>query len=144
MYSINRRKFLGLFGCGCCSLILPSCSTVPITERRQLSIIPEYRINQQAASAYENFRKKAKLVTSGSKLNEIREIGKRMENSVSSFFINQKKNDPTKNFEWEYILVENDKVVNAWCMPGGKIAVYTGLLKITKNTKSKHDTETST
>ena len=134
MYSINRRKFLGLFGCGCCSLILPSCSTVPITERRQLSIIPEYRINQQAASAYENFRKKAKLVTSGSKLNEIREIGKRMENSVSSFFLNQKKNDPTKNFEWEYILVENDKVVNAWCMPGGKIAVYTGLLKITKNT----------
>ena len=134
MYSINRRKFLGLFGCGCCSLILPSCSTVPITERRQLSIIPEYRINQQAASAYENFRKKAKLVTSGSELKEIREIGKRMENSVSSFFINQKKNDPTKNFEWEYILVENDKVVNAWCMPGGKIAVYTGLLKITKNT----------
>ena len=134
MYSINRRKFLGLFGCGCCSLILPSCSTVPITERRQLSIIPEYRINQQAASAYENFRKKAKLVTSGSKLNEIREIGKRMENSVSSFFINQKRNDPTKNFEWDYILVENDKVVNAWCMPGGKIAVYTGLLKITKNT----------
>ena len=134
MYNINRRKFLGLFGCGCCSLILPSCSTVPITERRQLSIIPEYRINQQAASAYENFRKKAKLVTSGSELKEIREIGKRMENSVSSFFINQKKNDPTKNFEWEYILVENDKVVNAWCMPGGKIAVYTGLLKITKNT----------
>ena len=134
MYSINRRKFLGLFGCGCCSLILPSCSTVPITERRQLSIIPEYRINQQAATAYENFRKKAKLVTSGSKLNEIREIGKRMENSVSSFFINQKKIDPTKNFEWEYILVENDKIVNAWCMPGGKIAVYTGLLKITKNT----------
>ena len=134
MYSINRRKFLGLFGCGCCSLILPSCSTVPITERRQLSIIPEYRINQQAATAYENFRKKAKLVTSGSKLNEIREIGKRMESSVSSFFINQKRNDPTKNFEWDYILVENDKVVNAWCMPGGKIAVYTGLLKITKNT----------
>ena len=134
MYSINRRKFLGLFGCGCCSLILPSCSTVPITERKQLSIIPEYRINQQAASAYENFRKKAKLITSGSKLNEIREIGKRMENSVSSFFINQKKKDPTKNFEWDYILVENDKVVNAWCMPGGKIAVYTGLLKVTKNT----------
>ena len=133
MYSINRRKFLGLFGCGCCSLILPSCSTVPITERKQLSIIPEYRINQQAASAYENFRKKAKLITSGSKLNEIREIGKRMENSVSSFFINQKKKDPTKNFEWDYILVENDKMVNAWCMPGGKIAVYTGILDVTKN-----------
>ena len=61
MYNINRRKFLGYFGC-CCSMLLPSCTTVPITERRQLSIIPEYRINQQAASAYENFRKKSKNI----------------------------------------------------------------------------------
>ena len=48
-------------------------------------------------------------------------------------FFKQGKEDPTKNFEWDYILVDNDKVVNAWCMPGGKIAVYTGLLKITRN-----------
>ena len=134
MYNINRRKFLGLISCSCCSLVLPSCSTVPITERKQLSIIPESRINQQAAAAYENFRKKTKLITSGSQLNEIREIGKRMEESVSTFFLKQKKQDPTKNFGWDYVLVDNDKVVNAWCMPGGKIAVYTGLLKITKNT----------
>ena len=63
MYNINRRKFLGYFGCGCCSLLLPSCSTVPITERKQLSIIPESRINSQAAAAYENFRSKSKLIT---------------------------------------------------------------------------------
>ena len=134
MYNTNRRKFLGLFGCGCCSLFLPSCSTVPITERKQLSIIPEATINQQAAAADENCRNKSKLVTNGSKLEEIRKIGKRMERSVSAFFINQGKNDPTKNFGWDYILVDNDKVVNAWCMPGGKIAVYTGLLKVTQNT----------
>ena len=134
MYNINRRKFLGLISCGCCSVILPSCSTVPITERKQLSIIPESRINQQAAAAYENFRKKTKLITSGSQLKEVREIGKRMENSVSAFFLNESKDDPTKNFGWDYVLVDNDKVVNAWCMPGGKIAVYSGLLKITKNT----------
>ena len=60
MYNINRRKFLGYFGCSCCSLILPSCTTVPITERKQLSIIPEARINRQAAAAYENFRSKNK------------------------------------------------------------------------------------
>ena len=134
MYNINRRKFLGLISCTCCSIILPSCSTVPITDRKQLSIIPEARINQQAAAAYENFRKKNKLITSGSILKEIKEIGKKMETSVSAFFINQGKNDPTSNFDWDYILVDNDKVVNAWCMPGGKIAVYTGLLKVTKNT----------
>jgi len=133
MYSINRRKFLGLFGCGCCSLMLPSCSTVPITDRKQLSIIPESRINSQAAKAYEQFRLKTKLITKGNKLKEIREIGKKIEIAVSTFFKNEGKKDPTKNFSWDYVLVDNDKVVNAWCMPGGKIAVYTGLLKVTKN-----------
>ena len=134
MYNTNRRKFLGLFGCGCCSLIMPSCSTVPITDRRQLSIIPEYRINNQAAAAYEKFRSKNKLITKGKELEEIKEIGKKMEVAVSAFFIKEGKTDPTINFGWDYILVDNDKVANAWCMPGGKIAVYTGLLKITKNT----------
>ena len=133
MYNINRRKFLGLISCGCCSLILPSCSTVPITERKQLSIISDARINKQAAAAYENFRNKTKLITSGSQLKEVIDIGKRIEDSVSAFFNKEGKTDPTQNFEWDYILVDNDKIVNAWCMPGGKIAVYTGLLKITKN-----------
>jgi predicted Zn-dependent protease len=134
MYNINRRKFLGLFGCGCCSLILPSCSTVPITERKQLSLIPESTINRQAAAAYEKFKTKTKLITKGSALKEVIEIGKKMENAVSNFFINRGDKDPTNNFGWDYVLVDNDKIANAWCMPGGKIAVYTGLLKITKNT----------
>ena len=134
MYTINRRKFLGLFGCGCCTLILPSCSTVPITDRKQLTIIPESKINSQAAAAYEQFRTKSKIIKEGSQIKEIIEIGKRIEVAVSSFFNNKGEEDPTKNFGWDYILVDNDKVVNAWCMPGGKIAVYTGLLKVTKNT----------
>ena len=136
MYNINRRKFLGLFGCGCCSLILPSCTTVPITDRKQLSLISEAKINQQAATAYEKFKIKAKLIQKGSKLKEVIDIGKRIETAVSSFFINRGQDDPTKNFSWDYVLVDNDKIVNAWCMPGGKIAVYTGLLKITKNTNA--------
>ena len=86
MYNINRRKFLGLFGCTCCSLVLPSCATVPITERKQLSIIPESKINLQAAAAYEKFRNKSKLINSGSQLKEVREIGKKIESAVSSFF----------------------------------------------------------
>ena len=101
MYNINRRKFLEFFGCSCCSLILPSCATVPITERKQLSIIPEARINRQAAAAYENFRSKSKLITSGSQLKEIRDIGKRIEFAVSAFFESQGKVDPTKNFGWD-------------------------------------------
>ncbi len=133
MYNINRRKFLGLFGCSCCSLVLPSCATVPITERKQLSIIPEATINRQAAAAYEKFRNKAKLVTTGKDLSDVKMIGRKIELAVSAFFTNKGDPDPTRNFTWDYILVKNDKVANAWCMPGGKIAVYTGLLKITKN-----------
>ena len=134
MYNINRRKFLGLFGCGCCSIILPSCSTVPITERKQLSLFSEAKLNLQAAEAYNKFKTKSKLINSGSKYNEIVRIGKKMENAVSAFFDKEGKEDPTRNFSWEYVLVDNDKMVNAWCMPGGKIAVFTGLLKVTKNT----------
>ncbi|MDB3858263.1 M48 family metallopeptidase [Pelagibacteraceae bacterium] len=133
---MNRRKFLGLFGTGCCSLVLPSCSTVPITDRKQLTIIPESKINMQAAVAYEKFKDKAKLIKEGTQLKEVVDIGKRIEVAVSAFFANKGEEDPTQNFGWDYVLVDNDKVVNAWCMPGGKIAVYTGLLKITKNTNA--------
>ena len=131
--NINRRKFIELFGCGCCSLILPSCSTVPITDRKQLSIYPESTINKQASAAYETFRTKTKLINSGKQLDTIKEIGRRIEYAVSAFFVREEESDPTNNFEWDYILVDNDKVKNAWCMPGGKIAVYTGILNITQN-----------
>ncbi len=131
---INRRKFLGLFGCSCCSLLLPACTTVPITERKQLSLISEAKINAQAAAAYESFKKKTKLITKGSELDNIKKIGMKIENSVNIFFNDIKKQEnPTEDFEWDYVLVDNDKVLNAWCMPGGKIAVYTGILKVTKN-----------
>jgi predicted Zn-dependent protease len=133
IYNINRRKFIELFSYGCCGLVLPSCTTVPITKRRQLSIYPEASINNSSAKAYEVFRKKNKLITSGKQLDTIKNIGKRIEVAVSSFFMKENGKDPTSHFQWDYILVDNDKVKNAWCMPGGKIAVYTGILKVTKN-----------
>ncbi len=131
-YTITRRKFLELFGGSCCGL-LTSCSTVPITDRKQLSIYPESFINKQAAGAYINFKKKAKLIKDGKDLKTVVDIGEKMQKAVSSFFLKQKNVDPTANFDWEYVLVDNKKVKNAWCMPGGKIAVYTGLLEVTKN-----------
>ena len=57
-----------------------------------------------------------------------------MENSISMYFDKSNIQDPTIGFDWEYILIDNKKVKNAWCMPGGKIAVYTGILEVTKNT----------
>ena len=131
--NINRRKFLVLIGGCSCGLILPSCTTVPITDRKQISIFPESYINRQAFQLYENVKKKTKLSTDKKKLDEIKEIGTNIEEAVSSYFVSINKKDPTYNFKWEYILIDNDKIKNAWCMPGGKIAIYTGILKVTKN-----------
>ena len=131
---MNRRKFLGYMGCGCCSLMLSSCTTAPITKRKQLKLIPEASLNAKAAKIYEKIKNKEKLSDDQNKLNEIKEIGKRMEFSISDYFDKSNLADPTIGFDWEYILIDNDKIKNAWCMPGGKIAIYTGILKITKNT----------
>ena len=131
---MNRRKFLSYVGSGCCGFILNSCSTAPITERKQLKIYPEKTLNAQAAQIYEKIKQKEKMSDDTASLNKIKEIRKKMENSISEYFYQVKMNDPTINFDWEYILIENKKIRNAWCMPGGKIAVYTGMLDVTKNT----------
>ena len=131
---MDRRLFLQALGCGCLSLGFSSCTTVPITERKQLKLIPETKLNAQAAKIYEKIKEKEKLSDDIKQLDEIKEIGKRMENAIGEYFYNQKLNDPTANFDWEYILIDNKKVRNAWCMPGGKIAVYTGILDVTQNT----------
>ena len=131
---MDRRKFLSYIGCGCCGFVLNACSTAPITERRQLKIIPEAKLNAQAAAIYEKVKEKEKLSKDIKTLNEIKNIGSRMEDSISEYFYKEKLNDPTVNFDWEYILIDNKKVRNAWCMPGGKIAVYSGILDVTKNT----------
>ena len=135
VYNINRRKFLELFGCSCCGLIVTSCSNVPITERRQFKLYPESTINRQAARVYEKLKnsKNIKLIEEGEDLKNIIEIGEKIAGSVHTFFEKKNQPNPTANFDWEYILIDNKKMKNAWCMPGGKIAVYTGILKVAKN-----------
>ena len=131
---MNRRKFLSYLGCGCGSFLLTSCATAPITERKQLKIVSEAKLNAHAAKIYEKIKEKEKMSDDKKTLDEIKEIGKKMENSISEYFYQAGLEDPTINFEWEYILIDRKKVRNAWCMPGGKIAVYTGILDATKNT----------
>ena len=131
---MNRRKFLSYVGCGCCGFIIPSCTTTPITERKQLKIVSEAKLNARAAQIYEKIKDKEKMSDDKKTLNEIKEIGKKMEDSIATYFNNEGIEDPTSNFDWEYILIDKKKVRNAWCMPGGKIAVYTGILDATKNT----------
>ena len=130
---MNRRKFLNYIGCSCGGFMINACSTAPITSRRQFKIIPEAKLNAQAAQIYEKVKEKEKMSNDEKTLNEIKNIGKKMENSISEYFSRSDIEDPTIGFDWEYILIDDDKVKNAWCMPGGKIAIYTGILDITKN-----------
>ena len=130
---MNRRKFLGYLGCGCCGFLMNSCSNAPITDRLQLKIISEDKLNLQAAQIYEKIKKNEKMSKDLSALNEIKSIGRRMEESITDYFERSNTEDPTTKFDWEYILIDNKKIKNAWCMPGGKIAVYSGMLEITKN-----------
>ena len=120
-------------GCSCLSASMHACTTAPITERKQLKLISESQLNAHAAKAYEQVKKKAKLSDDKESLDKIIQIGSKIENSISEYFYKNDMDDPTKNFSWEYILIDNKKIKNAWCMPGGKIAVYTGMLDITKN-----------
>ena len=130
---MDRRKFLSYVGCGCCGFVMNACSTAPITDRKQFKIIPEYKLNAQAAAIYEQVKEKEKMSDDKKTLNQIKEIGKNMENSISEYFSRASLEDPTSNFKWDYILIDDKKVKNAWCMPGGKIAIYTGILDVTKN-----------
>ena len=106
---MNRRKFLSYVGCGCCGILLPSCTTTPITERKQLKIVSEAKLNAQAARVYEKIKEKEKMSDDTKTLNEIKEIGKKMEDSISEYFDRENIDDPTKNFDWEYILIDKKK-----------------------------------
>ena len=83
---MNRRNFIYLLGCGCFSIGFNSCTTTPITERRQLKLIPESKLNAQAAAIYEKVKEKEKLSDDKKSLNKIIEIGSKIENSISEYF----------------------------------------------------------
>ena len=74
---MNRRNFIKYIGCGCGGFLLNSCTSAPITDRKQLKLIPESKLNAQAAQIYEKVKEKEKLIKSGNTLNEIKEIGKK-------------------------------------------------------------------
>ena len=129
---MNRRKFIQLGAMGCCGLFIPSCATNPITDRRQLLIYPESFINKQSAIFYKNFIRRSKISDDKKNTNMMIKIATDMVKSVDSYFKKIKIPNPARDYNWEYNLIDSPQV-NAFCAPGGKIAVYTGILKYTQN-----------
>ncbi len=109
-----------------------ACATVPITGRKQLSLAPDATINQMAFSQYDSVIHNSKIET-GASAQMIKTVGGRISTAVQAYFAQQGQSAALKDYKWEFNLIKDDSVVNAWCMPGGKVAVYSGILPITKN-----------
>jgi len=120
------------------ALVLPvliiSCSTNAVTGRKQLSLLPESQLQQQAVTEYRSFLSQNKVVNASANKDAemVRRVGSRIANAITEYYGKQGKGDILKGYHWEFNLVDS-KEVNAWCMPGGKVVVYTGLLPITQN-----------
>jgi len=114
--------------------VLAACTRVPITGRSQLNLIPESQMQSMALQEYRSFLSENKAVSpSVSKDAEmVKRVGGRIANAVTRYMTQHKMGDEVANYKWEFNLV-NNKEVNAWCMPGGKVVVYTGLLPVTQN-----------
>ncbi len=108
-----------------------ACVKAPITGRRQLAIIPSSQLLAMSDTEYDSFLKQHKPLTSGSDAAMVREVGGRIQKAVEDYMGRKDLGDRLDGYEWEFNLVEG-KEVNAWCMPGGKVVVYTGLLPITR------------
>ncbi|EEI89948.1 peptidase, M48 family [Sphingobacterium spiritivorum ATCC 33300] len=112
---------------------LAGCSTVPLTGRRQLSLVSDSQVEQQAAASYKEFLGSAstKVITGTANAALVKKVGNNIAAAVNTYLTSQGIANQY-NFNWEFNLIQSDEV-NAWCMPGGKVAVYTGILPITVN-----------
>lgn len=111
-----------------------SCTTNAITGRSQLSLVSEESLQQEAVSQYRSFLSENKVVSpSNNKDAEmVRRVGQRIANAITEYYRQKGLTNEISGYKWEFNLVQNPEV-NAWCMPGGKVVVYTGLLNVTQN-----------
>ncbi|MBD3235277.1 MAG: M48 family metalloprotease [Candidatus Eisenbacteria bacterium] len=116
-----------------CGLILSlSCSTVPITGRQQLNLIPSSTIHAMSFDQYDQFLQEHRLSRDRQQVRMVERVGRNIQRAVETFFAEKGQEAQLRGYEWEFHLVE-DEAVNAWCMPGGKVVVYTGILPITRD-----------
>lgn len=127
-------KNISLIGSFLIMMLVIACTQNAITGRNQLSLVSEDQMQQMAVSQYKQFLTENKVVasTQSKDAEMVRRVGSRIANAVTSFYKGKGIANEIENYQWEYNLVKSDDV-NAWCMPGGKIVVYTGILPVAQN-----------
>ena len=114
------------------TMLFLSCSTNPFTGKNTLALVPNSEILPSAFAQYGTFLKENKVIAGTSDAKKVETVGTKIKIAAEKWLNANGYNDYLKDYQWEYKLVEN-KEVNAWCMPGGKIVVYSGILPITKD-----------
>jgi predicted Zn-dependent protease len=131
----RRKVFIPFFWLSAMStlFLLLACATVPLTERKTLRFIPDSELVSLSLQQYTDVLQKSKLSNDPVKVQMVKRVGERIARSSEEFLRESNLESDIKNYKWEFNLIEDDKMVNAWCMPGGKVAVYTGILPIAKD-----------
>jgi predicted Zn-dependent protease len=113
-------------------LLLSSCTEVAITGRKQFNLVPDSLMHSMSYQSYGEFLSQSKLSTSSAQTLMVRRVGTNIQKAVEQYCAENNLSDRLEGYDWEFNLVE-DKSLNAWCMPGGKVVIYTGILTVTKN-----------
>ena len=114
-------------------LMVLGCATTPITGRSGLHLVPDSELLSMSLQQYGDVLKKSKLSNDTGKVQMVKSVGTKIARATEELLNEIGKGAEVKNYAWEFNLIQDDKMVNAWCMPGGKVAVYTGLLPVTQN-----------
>lgn len=122
-----KSKFLKALGL---VLFFSACSKVPITNRTQMNLLPESTLLSMSLSEYQGFLKEHPPVTGTPEAAMVKTTGLKIQNAVTQYMNQNKMGSRISGYKWEFNLV-NSNEVNAWCMPGGKVVVYSGILPLT-------------
>jgi predicted Zn-dependent protease len=114
-------------------LLTVACATVPLTERKALHLVSDSELTSMALQQYQKVLRESKLSKDPEKVQMVRSVGARIARATEETLRERGLESEIKLYKWEFNLIEDDKTVNAWCMPGGKVAVYTGLLPVAQN-----------
>jgi predicted Zn-dependent protease len=117
------------------ALLLTGCVLNMVTGRKQLSLVKESDLRLMAVSQYNTFLKDNKVLSPGSSSDAamVDRVGAKIANAITKYYNTKEKKSVLEGYSWEFNTIDDKKVINAWCMPGGKVVVYTGLLPVTQN-----------
>jgi predicted Zn-dependent protease len=113
-------------------MVATACSKVPVLGRRQLALLPDSEVNSMALQEYQDFLSKNQVISTGTNADIVKRVGDKLSKSTDEFLRANGYASLADQFKWEYHLVQNNEA-NAWCMPGGKIVVYSGIMPIAQD-----------